>query len=289
MSFFGRGNMTVSAEATATLVASGRYCVISLATTGTGVLFAGSGTANLGCGVASNSTDPAAVAVDGTSVTITASPVGAAGGVPPASRFTGTTTTLPGSLPVANPFSHLADPVTPNPCSPGTAVNVEPGVTATFNANCYIGMTLKGNVRLNGGTYFIGAGGLDITSQATVTGTGVTFVFLQNSGPVTINGGGNINLTAPTSGTYAGVLMHRHSLAPAVTNTFSGNSGTVLDGAIYMPNQHVTMTGTSDWTATCLRLVTRTVTFTGNSVQMNSCTRPNDNGMIAGFVARLVR
>jgi hypothetical protein len=149
-------------------------------------------------------------------------------------------------------------------------------------------MSLKGNVTLNPGVYYIGSGGLEINSNGTVTGNGVTFLFLQNAGPITVNGGTSITLTAPTTGRYAGILMQRHSLAPDVAISFSGNSGTTLDGAIYMPGHNVTMTGNSGWGATCLRLVSRRATFTGDSLLTNGCTRPDDNGMVAGYVARLV-
>jgi len=116
---------------------------------------------------------------------------------------------------------------------------------------------LASNITFNPGTYVlrdatgllgIKTGGLSITLTAlsTITGNGVTF---YNEGPTTgfsitepIAGGSivslnNVNLTAPSSGDYSGILFfqQRGVTAPA---TFLANlvEGSNMQGTIYVPD-----------------------------------------------------
>ena len=92
----------------------------------------------------------------------------------------------------------------------------------TLNGNATVsGGAQSGNVNsnqtrtLNPGTYVIDGGDLSIGSQARVTGNGVTFILTSKTaannpnsiGQIKMNGGATLNLTAPSSGTYQGVLM----------------------------------------------------------------------------------
>jgi hypothetical protein len=78
-----------------------------------------------------------------------------------------------------------------------------------------------------------------------VNGAGVTFIM---SGSLTVNGSSTLNLTAPSSGTTAGLLFSSSSGSA----TFHGNSTQNLAGAIYMPNGTVTMIGNTTGTSNCL-------------------------------------
>lgn len=295
ISFFTGGTMDVQVEATAAAMPDGRYCVVSLEKENSnGVDFTGGGLTNLGCGVATNSPSGQAITVSG-DAQVTASPIAAIGGVPPASSFVGTTTVIPNSLPVSDPYANLPAPTPPSPCN--DAVLVEPNQTRSLTAGCYRGMTLKGTVTLAPGVYHIDGGPLLIESQANVTGTGVTFVMsssnvTSNPGSVglfEIKGGATVRLTAPTTGTYAGLLMHMDARAPLRTNYIRGSATSSLDGGFYLPSQTVSFEGSSGMSVTCLRLVSRRVTFTGTSGVNNSC--PADHGFrdfVVGLQVRIV-
>jgi Flp pilus assembly protein TadG len=146
------------------------------------------------------------------------------------------------------------------------AVNVTLGGNVTFNPGVYCGgisitASLLSNITFNPGTYIlrdaknilgITQGGLNITLSllTNVTGNGVTF---YNEGPTMglsvaepVTGGslvslGNIALSAPSSGTYSGILFYQASGVTA-TGTFLANllQASKLQGAIYLPSAPVT-------------------------------------------------
>ena len=141
-------------------------------------------------------------------------------------------------------------------------VNVLLGGNVVFNPGVYCGgisitAALASTITFNPGTYilrdatgFLGttSGGLNITLSvlSTITGSGVTF---YNEGPV---GGfsvtepvtnnslislNNVNLTAPSTGTYGGILFFQaHGVS--ASGTFLANlvQGSNLQGAIYLPD-----------------------------------------------------
>jgi hypothetical protein len=101
-----------------------------------------------------------------------------------------------------------------------------------------------------------------------------------------MHGGAILNLTAPATGTYKGVLMYLDRRAPLNTVTVNGNSASSFEGAFYMPTQHVTFSGNSGMQTRCIQFVARRMTFTGNSNIQNQC--PTGGGSKA-FDAHTVR
>ena len=107
------------------------------------------------------------------------------------------------------------------------------------------------NVTFQPGTYVLGssssAGGLSIDVNATVNGTGVTFYNYGASGAVQLTyssyTSGAIHLVAPTTGTYAGVLLFQDA-RNTTQATLLGRSQwqTVLQGIYYFPSAKVMYT-----------------------------------------------
>jgi Flp pilus assembly protein TadG len=102
-----------------------------------------------------------------------------------------------------------------------------------------------GSVTLSGGTYLF-TGGFSLPGGIPLSETApVTLIFLPGSN---LNGGssgspglGNnstINITAPSTGTYAGIAIWDDSgtASSPDTMTFGGGSGTTINGAIYAPH-----------------------------------------------------
>src|SRR6476469_1954432 len=86
---------TIRASATATIVPSGTYCVISLESGAvTGLDATGSTNVNLGCGMITNSTSLSAAVATGSS-SVTASPIAAVGGIPASSHWASGTVLQP--------------------------------------------------------------------------------------------------------------------------------------------------------------------------------------------------
>ncbi|MFN3725828.1 MAG: pilus assembly protein TadG-related protein [Allosphingosinicella sp.] len=298
MSFFTGSTMAVEVEATAAAVPDGIYCVVSLENTSvTGVSFSGSTNTDLGCGVATNSTGPEAISVNG-NPSVRASPIAAVGGVPAASRFASGTVTLPYSPPQPDPFVNLPAAEIPSGTSCEGQLKVQPNdppLTITSNRNCFRGTEINGPVTFSPGVYYIDGNSLSFGAQARVTGTGVTFI-LTSSTPnnansiaqLDMNGGATLDLTAPSSGPYSGVLVYQHRNAPLTNQHINGNSNSRIDGAFYMPSTEITFNGNAGMEVQCLRLVGRRVNFSGNSNLVNTCPPTSPTRGFNGLMVRLV-
>jgi hypothetical protein len=282
-------------EATAAVVGSGDYCIVTLEKTSmVGITLQGNATVNLGCGMATNSRASNAVDAGGSS-TVTATPVAAVGGLTSSSNYVSPTTLMPYSIPVQDPYAGLPTP-TASDLSGCSNVNVQPNNSKSISPGCYRNFDIKGTLNMAPGTYFIDSSTFDVGSQAVVNGTGVTIVLTSSNATnnpgsistVNINGGATLNLTAPTdtSNPYHGVLFYQDRRAlDSGTNVINGNASSVLQGSFYFPGQAMSFSGTSGMTTNCVKMVSKRVTFIGNSSIVNQC----DNTGVDKFTATLVR
>ncbi len=283
---------TISVEAVAAVLNNGDYCVISLEDTNvTGITFSGSSIVDLGCGVASNATGTDAVSASG-ATRVSATPIAAVGNVPPSGNYQTGTVLVPYSIPQRDPFGSLADPTSslPNPCSGGN-LNIKSNENLTINPGCYTSINVQGTVVMNPGIYYIKGGNFSTNSQSEITANGVTIVLTgdgTNIGQVDMNGGAKIVMSAPTSGTYRGVLFYMDRDAPFRDNKFNGGASGSFLGAIYMPSQQVSLQGNSTFTTDCLQIVSRRVVMTGNTTITNDCPVGTVSDSFVGTQVRLV-
>jgi hypothetical protein len=120
------------------------------------------------------------------------------------------------------------------------------------------------------GVYTVSGGDFKIDGSA--TGTGVTF-FVAAGNTTAINGGGTVTLTAPTSGTYAGIVFFGDRAGnTGNTNTINGGSNNTITGAVYYPTQSLTFAGGSATGSDCTQLVADTIKVTGSSYFKSACT-----------------
>lgn len=311
ISFFTGDTMTVTAEATAMSVFEGQYCMVSLEDTNvTGIAIGGNATVNLGCGMISNSPSASAVTATGSSV-VNADPVAAVGVVPASSNFASGTTLMSYSPRQEDPFADLPTPTVPTNC-PNTQLRVQPNDPALNIASlpataingymggnvwCWSGIDIKGTVTFPpGATIYVNGGDLGFGSQANVTGLGVTFILTHENAAtnpnqiagVDIQGGAQMNLTAPDTGTYAGVLIYQDRRAPFDTSHINGNSSTFFRGAFYFPSQELIFNGTSGMQTECVQMVGRRLGFSGNSTINNSCPANGGSQAFDAIYIRLV-
>jgi Flp pilus assembly protein TadG len=291
----------ITTSATATVVATGKYCVISLEnTTETGISYNGNATVDLGCGMATNSKGANAVDAGGSS-TIKASPISAVGGIPDADNYADGTTLQQYGMKQKDPYASLNAPTTGfNPCA--NDPNVGPSDPArTLTAGCYKNLRLNGDVTLGDGTYIIDGGNFEVGAQAKVSCNSCTIILTNKStatnaqiGTVNINAGATINMTAQTTGTYAGILFYQDRRAvdgngANFQNLINGNASSSFTGAFYFPKQEVFFTGTSGMNTNCVQMVARRVEFSGNTSINNTCPTgwppPNFDGQMIRLVA----
>jgi hypothetical protein len=302
LSFFTATPVTLQAEATAASVFQGQYCMVSLEDQNqTGITFTGSTDIDLGCGVVSNSSSSSAISASG-SARVRATPIGAVGGVPASSGYVQPVKLLPYSPKQADPYASL--PRTPSPpsnCTRMNVVDVQPNRTQTIapspstnNQYCITGgMDVKGTLNLAPGTYYVDGGLVNLGSQAVLNGTGVTLI-LTSSTPsvptsfanISMNGGAIMNLSAPKSGVYEGVLFYQDPRTPFGDSRINGNSASVIEGSLYFPSRQLNFNGNTGLQTKCIQLVARRLVFSGNSRVVNEC--PTDGGAKA-FDANFVR
>ncbi|HSY31898.1 MAG TPA: pilus assembly protein TadG-related protein [Verrucomicrobiae bacterium] len=155
--------------------------------------------------------------------------------------------------PFAGPLAGYTPPC--SPCGGGTDISITGGgnfsgvgvgyangtytvIPGTYDA-ITIATTGGENVVFSSGSYVInGAGGLSVTGNANISGTGVMFYF---TGPATINvtGTPTLNLNAPATGQYAGMLMWQDA-ADTANPSLSANNGSQLNGILYFPSDQLT-------------------------------------------------
>jgi hypothetical protein len=240
MKIFSRNSATVAARAVAG-TRGGKGCIYTLGVpTGHGpaqglTLNGGANIAVPGCPIIDNGD----LTKNGSSGSITAAAIGVAGAMKCDVGCTPTPVT--GMAPAGDPLGYLPAP-TPADC------------TATYTTD----LTIKDPTNFAPGMYCLD-GGLTVQGGGTVTGTDVTFYVKGN---IKIDGNATVNLTAPTSGTYNGILFFGRGI---VDVDIGGTTGSVLTGIIYFPNAEVTLHGTDGMTLNTT-LITKTLTVEGNIV-----------------------
>jgi hypothetical protein len=155
------------------------------------------------------------------------------------------------------------------------------GSPITLSPGKYKGMTLQGDVTLQPGIYVIdgsatgaGCGGpgsqLRINANAHVTGTGVMF-YLTGGATLNVNGTSELDLTAATTGTYAGLLIYGDRTQPTATNTLNGNNSSTMTGAVYFPSQQISFLGNFSGNNGCMQVIADTIYYTGNGTFNTNC------------------
>ncbi|MBD3805454.1 MAG: hypothetical protein IE919_19815, partial [Thioclava sp.] len=145
------------------------------------------------------------------------------------------------------------------------------------------GLDIKGNVTLKPGLYILDGGDFTVTAGANLSGSGVTLL-LVNGAAAKLTGNGNIDLSAPTSGPYAGLLFFGSRETTGLVHEITGNTDSTLQGNIYMPTGQVAFTGNSSVSGGCTQIVADQVVFTGNSA-METCALSSDEILVGQSVA----
>jgi Flp pilus assembly protein TadG len=266
---YGSSDVSIAARSVA-LGTGGKGCVIALNPTASGaVTTQGTADVNLdGCSLYDNSANSSAMTVGG-SGTVSAESVNIVGGITNTSGITTTNGIATGQSPLADPYANASY----GSFSGCDQTNYVAKTTVTLNPGVYCGglrLNAGANVALNPGIYYLDQGSLTVNGGASLSGVGVTLVFTSSNGhnyaSASINGGANINLTAPTTGPTAGiVLFGDRNMTAGTSFTLNGGSSEVFGGAIYLPRADVSFSGGAASTNGCLQLVADTVNFVGNA------------------------
>lgn len=291
----------IRTSATAATIATGVYCVVSLEpTSATGITATGNGAIDLGCGMITNSTSLTAAIATGSS-SVNASPIAAVGNISDSDNWNDAEL-LPFTVQQEDPFADVTPP-TFSACQGGSnQLRVNSNTTTDRSTDtgvvCVSDMVLNGTITLGSATYVIDGGGFSVGAQAHVTCNGCTIILTNSStgstatiGSVDINGGAEIDMSAPSTGTYEDILFYQDRRAPSGSsqvNRINGNSDSLLTGAFYFPTQQLQINGTAGLDFNCAQFVARTVEFAGNGAITNTCPGGYGDAAIMGKHVRLV-
>ena len=299
----------ITAVATAASVpGADEFCVLATDTSAskTGIEITGSTYLDLGqCSLMADSKHPTAAASNGNSgggssgsgSTVKAKSLAAAGAVKYSTNWT-VSDYDPNSPVIADPFASGGSQPLPDPTSGMCTKHVTtdltknnsypmdrttgPNADTAGDVVCFdgagsnkLGLKIQGALKLQTGvTYVVNGGDIEMSSSsASLTCTSCTIIQTNlttpaNTGTIKITGG-TLSLTAPTSGTYKGVVLYQDRRATddgtMSQNHINGNNGASLTGAVYLGNRSLLYNGGSSTVAACMQIVTKRVSFSGNS------------------------
>jgi Flp pilus assembly protein TadG len=275
LAVLGGNKLNVGVESTAAVVFKvPPACITSLDSSASAALTVSGGASVVlsNCAAQVNSNDGSALNCNGGG-SLSAPSINVVGGAGGCSATTGAPA-------VSDPFGGLAPPDLtglPN----GSFDNG----TNTYSPGIYKGgiSVHNASVTFSPGTYILEGGGLTCNSGCTMTGTGVSFYNTCNSGacdggstgykPISINGQGTVNLSAPTD---SGILF-RQDRTLSVNNDnedIEGGSSGSLSGVLYFPEANLKFAGSFSGANASTVIVANTVTLAGNSSLETSLTNP---------------
>jgi Flp pilus assembly protein TadG len=222
-----------------------------------------------GCAISVNSSSSTAASVTG-GASVSATAIDVVGGVAVNNGGTTTPTPVTGVTPIADPFVSLPA-LTPGTCLHATTYS--PPSWTTLVPGTYCGGINVGNgatnVTFGAGNYIINGGGITFGGGTTSSGSGVMFYLTGTNasyGSVTIANGVDVTLSAPTSGTYLGVLFFQNRLINSSSNAdFAGGATMLLTGSLYFPTTDVAFSNGSSAEANSTAIVADKISFTGGA------------------------
>jgi Flp pilus assembly protein TadG len=121
-------------------------------------------------------------------------------------------------------------------CNSGSGALVLGAGNYTIHGNFV--STGSGALTIGSGQYIV-TGNLALTASGPLAGSNVTF---YTEGGTTISGSGSMNLTAPTSGAYNGILLYQPS-GDASAISIAGAGGATIRGIVYAPTAPLSLSG----------------------------------------------
>jgi hypothetical protein len=255
----GFTSLSVSARAVAAVTSSSN-CMYSMSPSASGALTMSSNThVTSSCGLMINSTSSSAL-IGNSGATISAPALGIVGNKSWSGGSLPSDTTT-GVAAAADPLAYEPTPSTSGACT--TLPPVPANTTYSLGAGYYCGLDVRSNTTLNltsTGTYSFN-GNVTLASNTSLNGSGVTLYF--KSGSLSLSSNTVLNLSAPTTGTYAGIVIFQDR-ANSTPVLLSSNSAMTLTGAVYVPDANLTLASNAFANLYSI-MVASTITIASNS------------------------
>jgi Flp pilus assembly protein TadG len=231
----------------------------------------GAAEVDLGCGMLANTSDPDGIHKEGSGC-LAASEYKVAGGYDDSMNSGCALSPVPetSTPPADDPLASLPEPIY-TPCvGGGPPLNLSGTADYVVSAGVHctnINVTTSGTVTFGPGIHVFDGAALNIQGGANVEGTELTLYWSENGGVndgIDIAGGATVAMSAPTSGTYAGILIYQsRNTAPGVTHKLTGGSTMDLDGIIYAPTTDVEFAGGTSADSSSILIIADEVEFKG--------------------------
>lgn len=144
-----------------------------------------------------------------------------------------------------DPLADIPEPAQPTAGCYYNGLNTGSGMTLPSNVTYCGKITLNGNgdFYLQPGLYYFKNATVELLQNASLVGSGVT-IFLDANSTLKFAASGTVNLKAPSSGPYRGLLIFQsRSAAATTTSVVRGSPDILMDGTIYLPTSTLSMTG----------------------------------------------
>ena len=276
---------TITARAQASFRAGEDFnaCLISLRNSGTGTSIGGNAEVRARCGLAALSCDENAIVIDGSATVVTDSI--AACGTVSSTDPDHEDIIVEDVIGLRDAYASLVPPVN-NTQRSVTCSGRGQNRQASLLPGTYRGLVISCNTVLARGIYVIDGGLLDLTFNASVVGNGVMFV-LRNGAQMRLGGMGNanaLNLTPMVAADFAGtayasqaanlagiLVFEDRNNNPSNDHIFNGNSNSLIEGLIYLPDGNLRVNGTADVAAQCLQISAFTIDINGGAFLETLC------------------
>jgi hypothetical protein len=256
-------------------------CIYALNPSASGSISVG-GSASLtsSCGIFDNSSSASAITQSGAG-TISAPEYDVVGNV--SGTLSGPAVPNTGVSHITDPLAYLAAPASAPYVCAHTNYSVANNTNPTLFPGVYCGgiQGVAHNIfTFSPGTYILVGGGLSTGANSELDGNGVTFYNTFDAthpyAGISIWANSVVNLKAPNTGSYTGILFFEDRAAtigsgtPALTSAqltddYGGGGSAVYQGVIYAKNAAVTMHGNSSVSAKYTLLIADTINLIGNS------------------------
>lgn len=247
---FGNGSIAISARAVARGMQKpyANAGILLLDPSGSGAYNnQGNGTIVTGAPILINSSSSQAVMLSGNAV-VSAPQMSIAG------NYTTSGSNVEIETPVSTGVKPTPDPLTKLPLPVASSLTVQSNSLLSYSGGSYtlqpgvynggIALSSSASVKLQSGVYYLNGGGLNISGQASMTGSGVMIYNnpLASTDAINISGTGTISLSPPTSGIYSGISLFQ-ARSSNVGLSLSGGSNMSLSGTIYATGARLTISG----------------------------------------------
>lgn len=263
---FSSGTVPIKTRAVAVYSPLGYACLLALNKSASGaVKFWGSSNSNFtDCNVYSDSISSTGFQIGGSSTTTLPCALSVGGfSVSSGLTLTSCANTISAAPYIPDPYSSLPAPTIPSTCTNGSTSSLTPGKYCN-------GLTINSTSTMATGVYVISGGTLKINANAVLSGTGVT-IYLTNGATISMNGNATVTLSAPTSGTYSGILLYGDRSQTTAVNKINGTASSSMTGAIYFPTQEVDVLGNFSGQSGCMQVVADTIYYSGSSQFSTDC------------------